>query len=296
MIQDAALEMDRLPDARERPIPALLAERDLGEGGIGEFGRVVGRAVDPDLDLVLAWPQMLRHVEGERQEPALVRSDERAVHPDPGIVEHRPEAQPYVIAEPLGRNVDEPAIDADAGPHAQIRELRLPGRRHVDRAHRCRPGRAIIGHVQELPGSIEAETEGGHYGSFGASPRWRPRRRTQVTADVIGQAGSSRRPRIARNHTRVGAHVLGGEATVPPPGMQGPNARAEPARIPIRLPELPMKSLAPAPEPAVSLPRCLSNQHAARRPRTGTRELCPGLSNPTPRPDRGRAAVPSSWC
>ncbi len=98
VIGDAALEMDRLPDARERPIPALLAERDLGEGRIGEFGRVVGRAVDPDLDLVLAWPQMLRHVEGERQEPALVRSDERAVHPDPGIVEHRPEAQPDVIA------------------------------------------------------------------------------------------------------------------------------------------------------------------------------------------------------
>ena len=210
VIGDAALEMDRLPDARERPVPALLAERDLGEGRIGEFGRVVGRAVDPDLDLVLAWPQMLRHVEGERQEPALVRSDERAVHPDPGIVEHRPEAQPDVIGEPLGRDVDEPAIDADAGPHAQIRELRLPGRRHVDGAHRCRPGRAIVGDVQELPGSIEAETGGGHYGSFGASPRWRPRRRTQVTADVFGQAGSSRRPRIAcKPYTRRRACARG---------------------------------------------------------------------------------------
>ena len=103
--------------------------------------------------------------------------------------------------------------------------------------------------------------------------------------------------RELRATIHASAHICAGtKPPARPPGMQGANVGAEPARILIRLPELPMKASRRRAEPAVLLPRCLSNQHAARRPRTGTRGYCPGLSNPMRRPGRGRAAVPSSWC
>src|SRR3954454_2969874 len=94
VVRDAPLEIDRLPDARERPVPALLAEGYFRERRFRELGRIVGRAVDPDLYLVPARPEMLGDLEREGQEAALVRADMGAVQPDGGIVEHRPEAQP----------------------------------------------------------------------------------------------------------------------------------------------------------------------------------------------------------
>src|SRR5215213_948137 len=51
VIDDATFEIDRLPEPGERAVPTLFSERDFGEGRIRELGRVVGRAVDPDLDL-----------------------------------------------------------------------------------------------------------------------------------------------------------------------------------------------------------------------------------------------------
>jgi hypothetical protein len=65
VVGDAALEEDRLPDAGQRAVPALLAEGDLGEGRVRELGRVVGRRVDPHLDLVPAGFQERRDLEGE---------------------------------------------------------------------------------------------------------------------------------------------------------------------------------------------------------------------------------------
>ena len=127
VVGDAALEIDRLPDAGERPVPALLAERDLGEGRVRELGRVVGRRIDPHLDLVAAGLEEGGDVEGEGQEAALVGADQLAVDADPGVVEHGAEAQPDAVADPVLGDVDGAAVDADAGAHAQVGELRLPG-------------------------------------------------------------------------------------------------------------------------------------------------------------------------
>jgi len=166
MVRRAALQVDGLPDARQGPIPALPTERDFGEGRIGELGRVVGRAIGAELDLVAAGLELRGNVEAEGQEAALVRADQLAVHEHPAVVEHGPEPQPDAVAQPLRRAVEFASVDADAGPHPKIRKLRLPGSRHGDRTDLRRPAEPVVRDVQEFPRPIEAQSGSTHAASL----------------------------------------------------------------------------------------------------------------------------------
>src|SRR3954452_9810690 len=106
MVGAAALQIDGLPDARERAIPALLAERDLRKRRFRKLARIVGRAVHPDLDLGRPRLEVGCNVKTERQEAALVRPDEPAVHPDAGVVEHGAETKEDVLVATVLLNLE----------------------------------------------------------------------------------------------------------------------------------------------------------------------------------------------
>jgi hypothetical protein len=150
--------MDRLPDARQRAVPALLAERDFREGRVRELGGVVGRAIDANLDLVRTGLEERRHLECEWQKSAFVVADQLPIHPHAGVMKHRAEMQPHAVGDPVLGKLDGAAIDADAGAHAQVGELRLPGARHRDGAHLRRARQPVVGHVQKVPGAIKTDT------------------------------------------------------------------------------------------------------------------------------------------
>ena len=66
MQRRSLLQVHALPDAPDRPVPALLAVRYLGEGEFGEEVRVVAGVDHPDDQLVAAGPKDVTHVELER--------------------------------------------------------------------------------------------------------------------------------------------------------------------------------------------------------------------------------------
>jgi hypothetical protein len=71
-------------------------------------------------------------------------------------VKHGAETQPDRVPNPPSGHVEDPAVDADSGPHPQVGKLGLPRAWHLDRANLRRSGEPVIGDVQELPGSVEA--------------------------------------------------------------------------------------------------------------------------------------------
>ena len=104
MVGRAPLQQDRLPDAAERPVPALLAGQDLAERVLGIGGRIVGRRGDVDRDLVDAGAENGADLRLERQPAALVLGHGRAVHEHPRVVVDGAEAEEDGAAQPLGRN------------------------------------------------------------------------------------------------------------------------------------------------------------------------------------------------
>ena len=236
MVGNPPLEIDRLPDAGERAVPALLAERDLREGRIRELGRVVGRRVDPHLDLVGSRAQMAGDVEREGQEAALVRADLLAVDEDPRVVEHRPEPDPDAVRQPGLVDLDRAPVDADPRPHAQIRELRLPGARHRDLTDLDRTREAVVGHVQKLPGPVQADAGIAHaLSSESAVTQERAKRRNRGPRRA-GRRAARRTVSLTLRH--FGKHP------------QGPSARPHPrvAFSPVRTTK--QAGLGSAPVPA----------------------------------------------
>ena len=103
MVGRASLQQDRLPDAPERPVPALLAGEGLGERVLGIARRIVGGRGDVDRDLVGAGAENGADLHLEGQPAALVLGYERAVHEHAGVVVDGPEAEEHGAARPLGR-------------------------------------------------------------------------------------------------------------------------------------------------------------------------------------------------
>ena len=132
MIRDAPLDPDRLPNARKRAVPALLAERDFGKWRIRKLVRIVNRAVDLNPDLVATLPEVVGRIERERQEPADMHPEEFIIYPDTGDVEDGAEPDKQPIALPSHRNVEVTAVNAGTAAHSQIGKLRLPGRGYGD--------------------------------------------------------------------------------------------------------------------------------------------------------------------
>src|SRR5579871_100994 len=65
MVASAALERDGLPDAGERPVPALLPEGNLGEGVFRVERRVVGGCGHEHGEFVRAGSERAGDIEGE---------------------------------------------------------------------------------------------------------------------------------------------------------------------------------------------------------------------------------------
>ena len=134
----AALQEHALPDAADRPVPALLAVRDLGEG-VAEVGVRVGTGIHHPHDELVVLVETQRGVDRdlERQIAALVLPEQDAVEPHRGEVVHRAEAE-----EVDGLFTDQPlrllpvegaAVPGQAGIVAQVGKLGLPGSRHLNR-------------------------------------------------------------------------------------------------------------------------------------------------------------------
>ena len=139
-----ALQVDTLPDTPDRPVPALLAVRDLGEGVFGEELLVTARVDDPDHQLVRRLLQDVGDVDLEGEVSAFVAAHLPSVEPDGGRVVHRAEMQEVPggavalsaarLAGLSGNRVEAEPIPCHAGVVAEIVELRLPGAGNPDRA------------------------------------------------------------------------------------------------------------------------------------------------------------------
>src|SRR3954447_22189390 len=172
MIRGALFKPDRLPDPGQRPIPTLLAERDLGKRCL-KLLRVVSRTLDPDHDVIGAFLGPRRYIKQERQKAAFVIADMMIIDPYPGVVKHGPEADVQPVAEPILAQGKAPMIDPDPRLRAQIRKLGLPRSGNRDGAHFSRRY-AVIGHVQKRPFSVKYKSIMCH----GSSPVDAVRRRT----------------------------------------------------------------------------------------------------------------------
>src|SRR5438477_8499568 len=155
IIGGAPFQTNRLPDPRKRPVPALFAERNFGKRRFGKLVRIVHRAVSPDLDLVDALNELFGDVERERQEAADMQTDEFAVNPGPGYVEHSAEFQEYAVALPARRDLDLPSINPGSGAHSQIGELRLPGSGNPDAPPAYWSRTIILDQVKKIPNAVE---------------------------------------------------------------------------------------------------------------------------------------------
>ena len=175
MIHVAAFQIDRLPNAGERAIPALLAERDFGEWRIGKGDWVIGWALHAQLHFIAAFDEMLCHIKEERQEPAFICACRNAVDPNAGGMENGTEMQENTAFAPAFWHFEFALVNADAGPHAQIFKLRLPRAGHVDAAHLHGISGAVCARMQELPSAIETDAGSAHSSSGElAGDGWRP--------------------------------------------------------------------------------------------------------------------------
>jgi hypothetical protein len=124
----ASFEECGLPDARQRTVPALLAEWDLGQRCFRILVRVVARALDAQLDLVRTSTKMLGDVEEEGQEPTLMRTDQRIVNEHSRVVEYGAEVNEDALGtfEPALHDIYRSTIDPRSAPRPEVAELRLP--------------------------------------------------------------------------------------------------------------------------------------------------------------------------
>ena len=164
MVERAPLQQDRLPDAAERPVPALLTGRDFAERVLGIGGRIVRRRGDVDRDLVDARAKNGADLRLEGQPAALVLGHGRAVHEHLRVVVDGAEAEEDGAAQPLGGQLERAPVPGPAISLAQVGEHRLPGRRHGARP----PALAIlqrdlrVAAEVEVPGAIEREDRSLH--------------------------------------------------------------------------------------------------------------------------------------
>ena len=146
----ADLQRDRLPDAADRPVPALLAMRNLGKGEIRAGGGVAIRQQRCDFQQIIVLQQGGGDCRFKRQIAAFVGCDCYAVDPDRGVIGHRAKAQNRNLPRPRIGSGKMALIVAGARRLPQIGKLCLPRLRHL-----CLAPRAIA--VPELPDAIKRQ-------------------------------------------------------------------------------------------------------------------------------------------
>ncbi len=204
MVASAALERDGLPDAGERPVPALLPEGNLGEGVFRVERRVVGGCGHEHGEFVRAGSERAGDIEGEGQVPALVAADLDAVEEHDRVIIDGAEAQKHRAAvEPALRQLEAAAVPGAPGPLAQIGEFCLPGRRNRAFAPCFNgiEGYGLVAAKGKIPPSVERQHLAPHEYSVVS---WRGRLRRPMNLKVLGDGGahSEIRPAIAERKSR----------------------------------------------------------------------------------------------
>ena len=150
VLHGAGFQADRLPDAADGAVPALLAVRDFVKGSVRIDVGLARRQDDPDRELMLAG-EAGAEIELERQVAAFMRADETAVAMHLGEMVDRSETEENALGSPFRRNRETFAVKRRAARMPQIVEERLPGRRHA--------GDAPVAFALDLevPGAVERQ-------------------------------------------------------------------------------------------------------------------------------------------
>jgi hypothetical protein len=159
MLLVAGFQPDRLPNAPDGTVPALLAVRDLGKGGVRvAIGLARGQG-HANLHLVLA-RDIVPEDELEGQIAALMRADQPPIKADFRAVADRPEKQDNLLPVPVLRDHDALTIDGRATLMPEIAEERLPGSGNL------RDAPSLAAFHPEIPIAIQVQRDAHAVGSL----------------------------------------------------------------------------------------------------------------------------------
>ena len=133
MHQRTPLEVHALPDSANRPVPALLTVRNLGECELRKEIGVVAWIDDPDNQLVgTIMMERLADVELKGEVSALVLTHQVAVEPDRGGIVYGTKVEEMDTCPPV-RHFELPPVPRHTSVVSEIVELRLPRPRDLNR-------------------------------------------------------------------------------------------------------------------------------------------------------------------